>query len=115
VCFLKVAVASSDGEYVHVGHFGEATFYLIYECKGGEAIQVARVKNTYADMGHDLGSDESHKRKGIHELLSGVGVSVFIATAMGPGGKRFFENRAINVVLVKPGTSVSEALRLVCV
>ncbi|MCE4614096.1 MAG: hypothetical protein F7B60_01010 [Desulfurococcales archaeon] len=111
---MKIAVATSDGKVVHIGHFGEAKFYLIFDCSSGEPVVVDRVENVFSDMGHELDSEEARKRRGIHEILAGLGVSRLVATAMGPGGKRFFENRGIGVVMVKPGTSVDNAARVVC-
>ena len=65
-------------------------------------------------MGHEMDSEEAHKRKGIHEILASIGVSTLVATAMGPGGKRFFEDRGIRVVMVKPGTCVDDYIRIAC-
>jgi len=110
---MKVAVATSDEKLVHIGHFGEAKFYIIFDCSKDPVI-VDKVKNVFSDMGHELGNEEARKRRGIHDILKALGVSRLIATAMGPGGKRFFENRGISVIMVKPGTSVDDAVRVVC-
>ncbi|MCE4607219.1 MAG: NifB/NifX family molybdenum-iron cluster-binding protein [Desulfurococcales archaeon] len=109
---MKIAVATSDSKFVHTGHFGEAKVYIIFDCTSGEPDVVDRVKNVFSDMGHELDSEEARKRRGIHGILAGLGVSRLVATAMGPGGKRFFENRDIGVVMVKPGTRVDDAVRI---
>ncbi|MEB3757226.1 MAG: hypothetical protein GSR79_10300 [Desulfurococcales archaeon] len=110
---MKIAVATSDEKLVHIGHFGEAKFYIIFDCSKDPVI-VDKVKNIFSDMGHELGNMEARKRRGIHNILKALGVSRLVATAMGPGGRRFFEDRGITVVMVKPETRVDDAIRTVC-
>lgn len=115
-----VAIATDDGERVKIGHFGDAKFYLHY-VRGEDGWRlVRRVENPYAGHGHGHGHHGHHehgghrdeeKRRRILELNRGC--THIVATAMGPGGKEFMESHGVRVVLVKPRTSIEEALSIV--
>jgi len=101
-----VAVATDDGLEVKLGHFGDARYYFHYK-PGPRGWELVRVVENPWRGGHHGGGEEG-KRGRIYEANSEC--SVIVATALGPGGREYMESRGLRVVIVKPRTSVREAL-----
>jgi len=112
---ICVAIATDDGKRVKIGHFGDAKLYLHYVRSENGWKLVRRVENPYAGHGHDHhghgGHQHGEKRRRILELNKDC--THIVATAMGPGGREFMESHGLRVILVKPGTSIEEALSIV--
>jgi len=111
-----VAIATDDGQRVKIGHFGDARYYLHYVREEDGWRLIRRVENPYAGHehhhhGHHGGHRHERKRRRILELNHDC--THLVATAFGPGGKEFMESQGLRVVIVKPGTTVGEALSIV--
>ncbi|KSW11552.1 hypothetical protein CF15_01575 [Pyrodictium occultum] len=110
-------MATDDGERVKLGHFGDARYYLHYVRCGSEGWRLERrVENPYASRGHGSEEHGEHGGKGhggkrakILELNRGC--NAIVATALGPGGREFMEKHGLRVIIVRPYTSIEEALR----
>ena len=110
---ICVSVPTDDGKIVKLGHFGDAKYYYHY-AKGADGKWILKriVGNPYAGQ-HEHGDseEESTKRPRIYELNKDC--TCIVATAFGPGGQQFMERRGLQVVKVKPRTTIEEALSLI--
>ncbi len=107
-----VIVPTTDEDKVHIGHFGEAKYYIIIDCQ--TQTPEAKITNPYYNLGHEDESSEKGKRKAILDKLKQHQASKIIMTAMGPGGKEFFEKHGFTVISVKPGTTIEDAVKTAC-
>ena len=107
-----VIVPTTDEDKVHIGHFGEAKYYMIIDCR--THTPEAKITNPFHNLGHEDESSEKGKRKAILGKLRQHQASKIIMTAMGPGGKEFFEKHGFKVIGVKPGTTIEDAVNIAC-
>ena len=108
---VRVAVPTSDGKRVHLGHFGDAKYYYFYELGPDGWRLVCKRENPYAGEHHHEGHGEEGKRQKILELVKDA--DVLVAVAFGPGGKDYMEAHGKTVIIVKPFTTIEEALERV--
>ncbi len=94
---------------VYIGHFGDAEVYLFYRITGDNVELISEKPNPYRGE-HSL-DEESGKRRRVFELVGEA--DILVATAFGPGGREYMEKRGKKVVIVKPRTTVEEALSLI--
>jgi len=104
-----VSIPTDDETEVKLGHFGDAKVYLHYIYDNGWRL-VRRVYNPYSGI-HEHDETEPGKRRKILELNSGC--NIIVAVAFGKGGREFMERNGIRVIIVKPRTTINDALVLV--
>ena len=104
---------TDDCKTVKLGHFGDAKYYYHYtRGVNGEWALKKIIENPYAEQhGHSAREEESTKRPRIYGLSKEC--TCIVATAFGPGGQQFMEDRGLQVVEVKPWTTIEKALSLV--
>ena len=109
---LCVAIPTDDGKRVKLGHFGDGRYYYHYVYEDGRWRLERVVENPFAGH-HDLGveDEEKSKRPKIYELNRDC--THIVAVAFGPGGAEYMRRKGLKVVVVKPGTSIEEALEAV--
>ncbi len=106
---MVVCVPTDDGRYVKVGHFGDAKYYYHFLFDGSSWKLVRKIVNPYTGQ-HVLNDyEESEKRGKIYEMNKEC--DYIVAVAFGRGGQRFMEERGLNVVKVRPKTTLEDALR----
>ena len=109
---ICVSVPTDDGETVKLGHFGDAKYYYHYVKEANGEWSLRRiVENPYTGQHEHGDEEEPTKRPRIYELSKEC--TCIVATAFGPGGQQFMEERGLRVVKVKPRTTIKEALRII--
>lgn len=119
---VRVAIPTSDGKRVHLGHFGDAKYYYFYERAPEGWRLVCKRENPYAGEHHHDENEEHHRHGHRHSHRHGEGgkrqkilelvkdADVLVAVAFGPGGRDFMESQGKTVIIVKPFTTIEEAL-----
>lgn len=78
---IIAAVATDDGKTFIDRHFGDATFYDIYEISSTYSAHIKRIHNTAEEKNHEHAADL--KAKGIAGLLRGDKVNVLVSKKFG--------------------------------
>jgi len=106
---LRVVVATSDGIRVHIGHFGDAKYYFIYDVgKDPRFPKLEIVENPFRGEEEEHGHGNRAKREGLLRLFRGP--DAVVATFFGPGGEEFFRSRGVLPVKVRPWAIIEEGL-----
>lgn len=105
---LCVAIPTDDGNYVKIGHFGDAKYYYHYVMRNGSWILRKKVANPYTGM-HELDENESGKREKI--FLLNKACSHIAAVFFGKGGEEFMREKGFSIVKVPPKTTVDDVLK----
>ena len=107
---MRVVIATTDGIRVHIGHFGDAKYYFIYEVRKDPRFpDLEVVRNPYRGEEEEHGHGNRAKREGLLRLFGGP--DAIVATFFGPGGEEFFRSHGVLPVKVRPWATVEEGLR----
>ncbi len=108
---MKVAFATTDGQTMFDGHFGDARFYPVYEIDKNHLNHLKTIENTtQGDEEHDEHHGDPKKAQGIGKLMKQNGVQVLVGKAFGPNIVRMTPQFVI--VLVKEPTA-EQAARII--
>ena len=107
---MRVVIATTDGIRVHIGHFGDAKFYFIYEVRKDPRFpKLEVVENPCRDEEEEHGHGNRAKREGLLRLFNNP--DAIVATFFGPGGEEFFRSHGVLPVKVRPWATVEEGLK----
>lgn len=89
---MKIAVGSDDKKTIRKGHFGESSFYLVFEVLNGE-IKTEELRENPRDM------EQNHHGKAtdILELLSDCGI--FMGRSMGKKSMKKIAEKNIDCII----------------
>ena len=106
---IKLAVPTKGGgglEDVTSDVFGRAKTFTIIDMEGEEVKRVDVIQNPAASYKHGAGPI-------VVKMLIDSGVNVVLAGELGPGSSALLEQHNVTMIAVKPGISVSEAIKKV--
>jgi predicted Fe-Mo cluster-binding NifX family protein len=106
---IKVAVPTKGGgglEDVISDVFGRAKTFTIIDMEGEKEKRVDVIQNPAASYKHGAGPI-------VVKMLVDSGVNVVLAGKLGPGSSALLEQHNVTMIAVKPGISVSEAIKKV--
>ncbi len=106
---LRVAFATDDGRTFPSRHFGDSSFYDIYDMDGRTAAYAGRIPNS---SGEETRHADPAKAQGVAGLLREKGVSVTAAKVYGPNLKRI-RKKLTCLVFKDFSGGIPEALPLV--
>ena len=86
--------------------FGRAISFAIVEVSEGKIQSVKVLQNPAASYQHGTGSV-------VVKMLVDSGVNLVLSGELGPGASALLEQHNVTMIAVKPGISVSEAIRKV--
>jgi len=105
---MYVAISTHDGKTLHNDHYGDGTYFDIYELRPDGYTFLNRVANTTGEEEeHDHHHGDSKKASGIGQIVGRAGAQVLVAKAFGPNIKKMVKNFV--PVLVKDDT-IEQAL-----
>jgi len=96
------AFATDDGESFIDRHFGDATFYNVYEISSTEVKFLKKISNSTEDDDDESGHGALHKARGITGMLKKEGVSMAVSRVFGPNLKRI--KKKFLCVIAKEGS-----------
>lgn len=85
---ILTAFATDDGINYIDRHFGDATYYDIYEISAVTSEFVKRISNTTEEDDDESGHGDAEKAKGIVGILRAEGVHMAVSKVFGPNLKR---------------------------
>jgi len=106
---MKVAIPTKgDGglDDVTSNVFGRAKTFTIIDIEGEAVKKVEVIQNPAVSYKHGAGPI-------VVKMLIDSGVNVVLAGELGPGSSALLEQHNVTMITVKPGVTVSEAIRKV--
>ena len=106
---MKVALPTKGGGGLEDGIsdvFGRAQTFTIIDMDGEKVKTVEVLQNPAVSYKHGTGPI-------VVKMLIDLGVNVVLAKELGPGSSALLEQHHVTIIPIKPGISVSEAIKKV--
>lgn len=102
-----VACGTRDGDQITNDHFGESSYFHIYNLDDMEPCLVKEVENTSREEDKALGHGDPGKAREVSEILKRESVNIVLAHKMGPNIVKISKNF---VPVIFRGTDINEGL-----